>query len=287
MTIKRISYLIMSLNDVQPVSGQYWGEIEPPAEKEKSTVVGEKEQFTKLKTPVAQIKYLPLVQLDTVPIVDKNKTQTTLFNFGLGDDNLIHAIQLSNFLKSALNQGAGDFGQDVDVPQLVNCEPSNYDQVPNLRPESIQELIKRAVILMCVYSGYDVTTDSVLQILIDVCEAFIQRICQSLRAIVDTRELRTQKDISDNLGTLFNDVGIPLHSLHRFVQSIGTQKSNLVKEVTKKFGPVLEPSKQITPLEVSTMSAPLDLVVGLEESFATDNIQNNSMSWEKSLNVSE
>jgi hypothetical protein len=152
-----------------------------------------------------------------------------------------------------------------------------------LHPTAVEELVKRTIILLSVYQGYDDSTDSVLQTLSDVCEAFIHKICLSFRAITDTRELRTQKDISDNIETVFSDIGFPLQSLRGYVESIAAHKNNLVNEVTKKYGPLLGPPKQVTPLEMPTFKH-LDLVVGLEETDNTENVSGKDhATWEKSL----
>lgn len=237
-------------------------------------------------TPAAQFKSIPLPDLDPVPASGKSKASEADFHtFGLGDENLIHAVQLACFLQM---RGDEKHARETPVPQLVTCETSNAPLTDDLRPESIQELLRRAIVLIAVYNGYDVTTESVMQTLVDVCGAFIERLCNAFRDAVDSRALRSEQEISGDLHRIFDDLGFAIPNLQQFVQSLGKRKSKLVQEIAKSYGPVIElPKRSSSSINSATLARPLDLVVGLEEVADQEQSHNNNISWEKSLSVSD
>lgn len=229
----------------------------------------------------------PLKELDAPKKETIASTEKSFINFGLGDENLIHSVQLSSFLRHARSSDGPS--SDLVVPKLVICEPSNFEPVPFLSPETIQELLKRSVILIVTHAGYDETTDSVLQTVVDLAGSFIERLCRVLKINDDTRDFRSERNFENDMYRILEEVGSSVPSLQHFIQNISTQKSNLIKEVTKKYGPVIEPPKlwQTSSQSSSNLTEPLDLIVGLEEDPSDKNDENFEFAtWEQSLDVS-
>ncbi|KAI1289559.1 hypothetical protein HDE_08953 [Halotydeus destructor] len=154
-------------------------------------------------------------------------------NIGLGDTNLVNCIQLHNLLRLPENATL----DASSLPKLVESSPNASSMVtPNLSPVSVQELVRRAIVLTTVYCGYDKTTEPVLQVLIDVLSAFIHKICQILRHKEDTRSFRATDDLSIEMYNMFEEIGFSIPSLQSYVLSVANRKHKLIGQVNQRFG---------------------------------------------------
>ncbi|XP_064481990.1 STAGA complex 65 subunit gamma-like isoform X2 [Ornithodoros turicata] len=95
---------------------------------------------------------------------------------------------------------------------------SPYKAPTELSPDVNRAVLRRAVAVICAHIGYD-TTESVLEVLTDVCNEFYQRLCLQLRVTVDREALTGQTGFVDSLEHALNECGIPgLNVLNQFFQ---------------------------------------------------------------------
>lgn len=233
---------------------------------------------------LAKSRATPQPQWPNLRVFNETSSSTEQnFNIGLGDENLIHCIQISRFLQQM--RTSDDLSHDrITAPVLSSCEPSQSLPPADLTLESVQELLKRAIVLICVNCGYDITSSSVLQVLVDVGAAFIERICQLLKATVDTSSLRDNDDFATSVSQVFEDIGFSLESLRDHVHTIALRKQRLLQETKNTYGISLQPQLHQHIAETS-LTEPLDLVVGLDLEAPSDDFS-CSDDWRRQLGVS-
>jgi len=203
------------------------------------------------------------------------------YDIGLGDENLIHCIQISRYLQQRSLESEST--SHTVAPILTRLDAPQSLVVKDLTLESVQELLKRAIVLLCVHCGYDITSSSVLQVLVDVSAAFIERMCQITKMAIDTSTLRENDDFAIEISQILESVGFSLENLRDYVNSIALKKQKLLLESKTKYGVILLDSSVPQNLQ-NEPAEPLDLLVGLEVETTNDEVSCNE-DWRRQLGV--
>lgn len=112
----------------------------------------------------------------------------------------------------------------LTVPSINQLDMNSERRVQwktpvQLGSNSTRVILKRAVAAVCAHAGFDVASNSVLEILTDLCGEFYRRLCRQLRFVVDKEALTGQTGFVDAMDQALQECGVPgLQSLATFFQ---------------------------------------------------------------------
>ena len=162
----------------------------------------------------------------SVKVEDEIKIPTKIIP--IGNCKIAHSIRLMKLIrKLQSNDSTGCL-----LPQLhrVHNNKSMIEKT-HISQANVKLLVRQAIILITVYCGYENTTDSVLNVLVDIFCDYLRRMCNSLRIISDSSELRSANDFIDVINRVFNEMLVPnLESLQQYDNEINSKNQKLENE---------------------------------------------------------
>lgn len=174
------------------------------------------------------------------------------FTFGLGNTDFIHSVQMLILSKQSNPSSPID---------LVPSEP--FQALGNLPSHTIETLIRRIVVLTCVYEGFDKASNRCLEVLTEVTSLFIQNLCRTLKI---TNEISARRgDETECLIQVLEEIGFSLPSLVDQVNSWKRRRHRLSQDIISRFGPILPISEEKVKTPESESIPPTRLIVGLED----------------------
>lgn len=198
--------------------------------------------------------------------------------FSLGSSDFVHSIQLQIFLKKVAA------GQATPLPVLKPPAEHRHacEQIDLNRGEA-NRLIRRAVVLFCVDCGYDGASDLCLNLLVESCSRFLEKICSQMSHHHETQRLTMTTD-EEYLYQLLDETSFSVPSLHHFAKSLTERKHDRLLRVNRMYGPVSDTCarKLEVPLEGNGIRDLSGMISGLDEE-ATQSSSNNHKIWDQSL----
>jgi len=214
-----------------------WGELPMDPETEPGIAAIEREQITKPRP----------MELDGPPLHQPVKMEQTLsydvpIECTFGDTLVSHSIALNQHAKK-LRTIMANLQQQIENPQKTS---ENEDEVPffptlpvidltekkvsknnitldecfvrfrqgkgeaqpEINDQLAKKILRKALAVMCAHSGFDSTTESVLETLVDVLSEYYLKIMHLLRAAVDREALAKGTSFPDVLEQVFYEMGI-------------------------------------------------------------------------------
>lgn len=202
----------------------------------------------------------------------------SVYSFGCGHEDFVHCIQLITYskkLRSAklkLENDQGNSQQPNNHPylqfhQYTNppiAEPFAFSPLtcvqvtPNalstdvniqLSTRELHTLLKRSIVLLSTYSGYDLASPESLKTLTLVTESFIKKVTQLLTDAIQNYNLKDfYTDQVSELFKILNEVGFSVASLMHYSASIKKRKQTLLNSIENEFN-----VKVIVPSNVKRM----------------------------------
>lgn len=108
---------------------------------------------------------------------------------------------------------------------LDGCFTSKFRQgigeaLPEINEHLAKKMLRKALAVTCAHAGFDTTTESVLEILVDVVNEFFLKFTHLLRAAVDHEALVQGTNFPDVLEQVFYEIGIgSMRNLVTFYQT--------------------------------------------------------------------
>ncbi|XP_015789090.1 uncharacterized protein LOC107366025 [Tetranychus urticae] len=160
----------------------------------------------------------------------------------VGNPVVVNTIQLLN-LSSKLDQaftGSTRFlpsSDDLQCLQLKQVSSNDdYDHISRfLSRESVQQLLKRAILLITTHSGYHETSESIIEILTQIAGEYLKKISCILRASVDSKHFKGENDFIDLINRAFAEIGMDLPKIQHYESTLRSYRNNVHKEVMKKL----------------------------------------------------
>lgn len=240
---------------------QHWGELAPPVVDTDSGIAAiERAEITKPK---------PL-QIHGARIVSSKPQEIKKITVPSGNPVMIQTIKLQQFLQKS------DSGLKFeDIPKLISPPSYKFESHVELEDQSVRELLKRAIILIAVHNEFDTTTESVIDILVDVAGHYLQKMTSLLRNAVDTSALRSSNDFVDVFDRVFHQMAIPnVAAIKQYDYELQAYNYKLLKEVFNKVAKEGKQQPATTTFDSLLLPSPgirMSVESSVSESIATDN----------------
>jgi hypothetical protein len=157
---------------------------------------------------------------------------------------MLHSIQLLQFIRILNDNKNTESITRESLPQLC---PSNHQLIDkysvqkingkDMNEMAVKQLVRRALILIAVHYGYEITSESILDLLVDILCEYLLRMCQTIRSVSDSIALRSSNDFIDVIDRVFHEMNVPnFESLRQYEEDLRIYNQNLMKDALRKIG---------------------------------------------------
>ena len=223
---------------------QHWGEIPPLPDIGSGIAAVERAELTARQPLVLQS-----LKTGCHPNESQNQMKSldvlenSINDVPIGNPVMLHTIRLLQFLQQINDNNGRQTLSRQSIPQMIEfneneTKKSNLFQMKdkNFNQKAIKQLLRRAVIVIAVFHGYDTTNQSVIDLLVDILSEYLCRLCETLRTTNDSLELMSSNDFIDVMDRVFHDMNVSdFESLRQYDSDIRLYNQNLIKEVNKKI----------------------------------------------------
>ncbi|XP_053204739.1 uncharacterized protein LOC128394610 [Panonychus citri] len=164
----------------------------------------------------------------------------------VGNPVVINTIQLLRLLTkldqagSSSSSSSSDFlisSDDLQCLELKQASSSDdYDHLSRfLSQESVQQLLKRSIILITTHAGFHETSESIIEILTQITGDYLKKLTHLLRSSDDSKHFRGPNDFIDLLNRAFAEIGLDLPTIQHYESTLRSYRNTVHKEVVKKL----------------------------------------------------
>jgi hypothetical protein len=220
---------------------EYWGELESMVETDSGIIAVERAEITRRRPlKVESIHYNQTVDNNE----DNDYMKTCVTDVPIGNPVMLHSIQLLQFIRILNDNKNTESITRESLPQLC---PSNHQLIDkysvqkingkDMNEMAVKQLVRRALILIAVHYGYEITSESILDLLVDILCEYLLRMCQTIRSVSDSIALRSSNDFIDVIDRVFHEMNVPnFESLRQYEEDLRIYNQNLMKDALRKIG---------------------------------------------------
>jgi hypothetical protein len=223
---------------------EYWGELSSVTETDCGIIAVERAEITRrtpLKVESIQMDYNYNQTVDNNE--DNDYIETCVTDVPIGNPVMLHSIQLLQFIRILNNKSTESITRE-SLPQFC---PSNHQLIDkysvrkingkDMNEMAVKQLVRRALILIAVHYGYENTSESILDLLVDILCEYLLRMCQTIRSVSDSIALRSSNDFIDVIDRVFHEMNVPnFESLRQYEEDLRIYNQNLMKDALRKIG---------------------------------------------------
>lgn len=243
---------------------EYWGELPSILETDSGIIAVERAQITRIRPLKAESIKMDFRYNSSNGNNDDNEDnylESCVSDVPIGNPFMLHTIKLLQFMRQ-LNTNRDSISAQ-SLPELVQTDHKLFNKYistkinnKSLNQKAVKQLVRRSLILITVFYGYENTTESILDLLVDITCEYLSRMCQSIRSATDSIELRSSNDFVDVIDRVFHDMNVPdFESLRQYDSDIRLYNHNLMKDILRKMG-----SNQSINSQTKTYSSELPVI---------------------------
>lgn len=179
---------------------------------------------------------------EPILITHYDKKLIDINDFPVGNPIVINTIQLLS-LSKRLDSARGDFKLKPTEAACLQMKPrrsqddsNDYEHLSRyLSADSVRKLLRRSVILMTTHTGFHQTSDTIVELLTELTEEYLNKFTRALRLSVDTEYLRGESDFIDSMNRVLSEMGMDLATIQQYEASLRSYRDKVYKEVTQKL----------------------------------------------------
>jgi len=275
---------------------EYWGQLPSIVETDSGIIAVERAEITTMKQLKVQNIQMDFNYNSNHNDEDDDYANSCVSHVPIGNPILLHSIKLLKFIRQFDSNTNNESITRDSLPQLVESDDKLFNKYSvqkisgrNINQMAVKQLMRRALVLITVFYGYENTTESILDLLVDITCQYLLRMCQTIRSATDSVELRSSNDFVDVIDRVFHDMNVPdFESLRQYDLDMRLYNQNLMKDALRKIGTTesIASATKANPSEFSLNSQNFSIIANSDKSpHLSANIPSDAKDIEPTLSL--